>query len=71
MGQRYRRRSAAGGRPGGNGTHDLKIIARLSDGTSVSRAVTIRQSTGEVQELKLSSRRRLMLDEQLKRRSAN
>jgi len=57
--------------PVGGGTLDLKISARLSDGSVIARAVTIQLATGEVQELKIVQPQAPLLDQQMLRRRAN
>jgi hypothetical protein len=52
-------------------TLDLRIVARLSDGTTFTRAVSIRLSSGEIQQLSVASARPPLFEEQLKVRNAN
>jgi hypothetical protein len=51
--------------PVGGGTLDLKITARLSDGTDIARSVTIQNASGEVQELQRAAHRVPLFQEQL------
>ena len=57
--------------PVGGGALDMRIHARLTDGTIITRAVTLQLATGEVQEFKLENGRPKMLEEQFRQRRAN
>ncbi|MEZ5925844.1 MAG: Ig-like domain-containing protein [Hyphomicrobiaceae bacterium] len=52
-------------------TLDLRITALMSDGSSVTRSVTIQLASGEVQELRLEQQSIPLFEEQLRRQGAN
>ena len=58
--------------PSGGGVLELKVTAQLTDGSQITRAVSIHLETGEVHEVQIVAEQRAPLfEQQLQRRSAN